>query len=274
MVELQSSSSKSRNPPHTVSYAAGKPDNKKMSRTARGKEHTAENQQTEHLRAERDVLRLMNFPFVVQLLTSFQDEECVYFVMEFSCGGEFFRHLKARGRLPEDSARFYAAEVLLTVEYLHRQNITYRDLKPENLLLDGKGFIKMTDFGFAKVVTNKRTYTLCGTPDYLAPEIILNKGHSKPVDWWAFGVLVFEMIAGYPPFFDEDVTNTYKKIVKGVFAFPSYFPLTARDLVRKLLQADLSKRIGNLSALQRQEKKAAFFYGRQACQAREIRETR
>ncbi|DBB07731.1 TPA: hypothetical protein ACH3X3_009153 [Trebouxia sp. C0006] len=214
---------------------------------ALSKANVVKNQQTEHLRAERDVLTLMNFPFVVQLLTSFHDEECVYFVMEFSCGGEFFRHLKARGRLPEDSARFYAAEVLLTIEYLHRQNIIYRDLKPENLLLDGKGFIKMTDFGFAKVVTNKRTYTLCGTPDYLAPEIILNKGHSKPVDWWAFGVLVFEMIAGYPPFFDEDVTNTYKKIVKGVFAFPSYFPATARDLVRKLLQADLSKRIGNLS---------------------------
>ncbi|KAL3154500.1 hypothetical protein ABBQ32_013962 [Trebouxia sp. C0010 RCD-2024] len=131
--------------------------------------------------------------------------------------------------------------------------------QPENLLLDDKGYIKMTDFGFAKVVGNKRTYTLCGTPDYLAPEIILNKGHSKPVDWWAFGILLFEMIAGYPPFYDQDITNTYQKIVNGHFTFPTYFPTAARDLVRKLLQADLSKRFGNLSGGVTDIKSHAWF---------------
>ena len=140
-------------------------------------------------------------------------------------------------------------------------------MQPENLLLDSVGHIKVTDLGFAKVLPNgKRTYTLCGTPDYLAPEIILNKvhiqllggllhdsvadtfqtcdptlqGHGKPVDWWAFGVFVFEMIAGFPPFYDDDVTNTYKKILSGRFSFPSHFSVNSRDLVRKLLQvADL-----------------------------------
>jgi len=130
-------------------------------------------------------------------------------------------------------------------EYLHSKSIIYRDLKPENILIDSRGYLKLTDFGFAKVCEG-RTYTLCGTPEYLAPEILLNKGHGKPVDWWTFGVLLYEMIAGIDPFNDEDPMLIYQKILKGKIKFPSSFPSNAKSLVKHLLVQDLSKRYGNL----------------------------
>jgi len=130
-------------------------------------------------------------------------------------------------------------------EYLHSKNIIYRDLKPENILIDKTGYLKLTDFGFAKYCEG-RTYTLCGTPEYLAPEILLNKGHGKPVDWWTFGVLLYEMNAGIDPFNDEDPMLIYQKILKGKIKFPSSFNSNAKSLVKHMLEADLSKRYGNL----------------------------
>eukprot|EP00898_Chlorokybus_atmophyticus_P005851 jgi/Chlat1/6267/Chrsp44S09051 len=225
--------------------------------------------QVNHIKAEKEILSCMDFPFVVNMLGSFQDKKCLYIVMEYVCGGEFFTHLRALGRFPEAHARIYASEVLLVFEYLHEQNIIYRDLKPENLLLDNQGHVKVTDFGFAKRIDH-RTYTLCGTPDYLAPEIILNKGHGKPVDWWAFGVLIYEMLAGYPPFYDEDPMGTYQKILSGKVYFPSHFSRSAKDLIKKLLQQDLTKRqlafdtcirYGNLKGGVKDIKSHPFFGG-------------
>lgn len=126
---------------------------------------------------------------------TFQDDTNLYMLLEYVVGGELFTHLRRAGRFTNDMTRFYASEIVLAIEYLHSKDIIYRDLKPENLLIDHQGHIKITDFGFAKKVVD-RTWTLCGTPEYLAPEIIQSKGHGKAVDWWALGILIFEMLAG------------------------------------------------------------------------------
>lgn len=144
-------------------------------------------------------------------------------------------------------ALFYITEIVLALEYLHRQKIAYRDLKPENLLVAADGHLKITDFGFAKRIED-RTFTLCGTPEYLAPEIIMSVGHNLGVDWWALGILVFEMLAGYPPFYDQNPYEVYRKITIGHFEFPPQISINARKLISGLLEHDLSKRLGCMKA--------------------------
>ncbi|KRX03955.1 Protein kinase-like domain [Pseudocohnilembus persalinus] len=161
-------------------------------------------------------------------------------------GGELFNRLRKEGRFSNDVALFYTTEILLSIQYLHKQEIVYRDLKPENLLIDREGHIKITDFGFAKQLRNDRTYTLCGTPEYLAPEIIKGSqdGYGKSVDWWALGILIFEMLSGYPPFYDNEPVGIYEKIIAGIIEFPRFFEVKAKDLIRKLLNPDLNRRLG------------------------------
>lgn len=203
--------------------------------------------QVEHVKAERQILAMIEHPFIVNLLTTFQDDKRLFMLMEYVNGGELFSYLRKEGRLPNDSARFYAGEVILAFEYLHSLSVVYRDLKPENLLIDCEGHMKITDFGFAKVVQD-RTWTLCGTPEYLAPEIIQSKGHGKAVDWWALGILIFEMLAGYPPFYDEVAFNIYQKVLAGKIDFPRHFDVKAKDLIKRLLTPDRAKRFGCLKA--------------------------
>ena len=116
----------------------------------------------------------------------------------------------------------YGAQIICVFEYLHGKDIIYRDLKPENIMINEDGYLKLIDFGFAKIV-RKRTYTICGTPEYIAPEILLNQGHGKPVDWWTLGILVYEMLAGFPPFQDEDPMNIYRKIINTKPRYPEGF---------------------------------------------------
>ena len=168
-------------------------------------------------------------------------------VLEYVIGGEFFTHLRKTGRFDQTAARFYCSQITLAFEYMHSSDYIYRDLKPENLLLDRTGYLKITDFGFAKRVAFK-TYTLCGTPEYIAPEVLLNKGHGKGVDWWTLGILLFEMMAGQPPFVDDDPMGIYQQVLAGKVTFPRYFERNSKSLIKKLLVADLTKRFGCLKA--------------------------
>jgi len=214
--------------------------------------------QVEHVKTEKHILERISHPFIVNLFGAFKDPKNLYLMMEYIIGGEFFSHLRKAGRFPNETSKFYAAEITLVFAYLHELSILYRDLKPENLLLDRVGHCKVTDFGFAKKV-EYRTWTLCGTPEYLAPEIILSKGHGKAVDWWALGILMYEMLAGYPPFYDEDPLGIYQKILEGKIKFPWHFDRHSKDLIKKLLTADLTKRLGNLKGGAEDIKKHKWF---------------
>ncbi|KAG0370342.1 camp-dependent protein kinase catalytic subunit [Gamsiella multidivaricata] len=217
--------------------------------------------QVEHTNNEKMILERVEHPFLINLWGTFQDERNLYMVMDYVVGGELFSVLRKSQRFPEHVARFYTCEVLLALEYLHSHAVIYRDLKPENLLLDSLGHIKITDFGFAKHVPQNMTWTLCGTPDYLAPEIIQSKGYGKAVDWWSMGVLMFEMCAGFPPFFDEDHIKLYGKIMAGKVKYPSHFSSSLKDLLKRLLTADLTKRYGNLRGGATDIKNHAWFEG-------------
>jgi len=201
--------------------------------------------QVDHIVSEKNILTQMNHPFIVNMYGSFHDARLIFMVLEYIVGGEFFTHLRKAQRFEDGQSCFYAAQITCIFEYCHSKDIVYRDLKPENILLMSDGYLKLTDFGFAKKIEH-RTYTLCGTPEYIAPEVLLNKGHGKPVDWLTLGILVYEMIVGYPPFVDEDPMGIYQKILSGKIVFPKVFNKEAKGLVKKLLTADLGKRYGNL----------------------------
>ncbi|KDO34603.1 AGC/PKA protein kinase [Saprolegnia parasitica CBS 223.65] len=217
-------------------------------------------QQVEHMISEKTILMCLDHPFIVNLAGTFQDAKCLYMVLEYVIGGEFFTHLRKAGRFDFNTTKFYATQVVSIFEYLHSQDFIYRDLKPENLLLDHEGFLKITDFGFAKRVAFK-TYTLCGTPEYIAPEVLLNKGHGKGVDWWTMGILIYEMLAGQPPFCDDDPMGIYQQILSGKINFPRYFDRNAKALIKRLLTADLTKRYGCLKNGVEDIKKHKFFSG-------------
>ncbi len=160
------------------------------------KGHIAKEQQIEHMLEEKRILSELNHPLFVQLLGTFQTRTHLFIVTNYIAGGELFAILKKKNRFLSNVAKFYAAEVTIALEYLHSKDIIYHDLKPENIMLDITGHIKLVDLGFAKYVPDV-TYTLCGTPEYMAPEIILSKAYSKAVDWYALGILIYEMLCIY-----------------------------------------------------------------------------
>lgn len=201
--------------------------------------------QVEHTNDERKILSVLSHPFIVKMWGTFQDAKHLFIVMDFVEGGELFSLLKRSKRFPSPVAKFYAAEIVLVLEYLHSNDIIYRDLKPENILLDRNGHIKVVDFGFAKYVPDV-TYTLCGTPDYIAPEVINTKAYNKSVDWWSLGILIYEMLAGVTPFTASNPVKTYENILSAPLTFPSFFEDDAINLLSGLINRDLSNRLGNL----------------------------
>ena len=204
--------------------------------------------QVEHVRNERNTLAAVaGHPFITTLVASFQDQDALYMLLDYCPGGEVFSYLRRARRFNEPTSQFYAAEIVLILEFLHEtQGVAYRDLKPENILIDADGHLKLVDFGFAKKIENRETYTLCGTPEYLAPEVIRNTGHGLAVDWWAFGILIYEFMVGQPPFWDQNPMKIYEQIVEGKIRYPSAMSQDARDIIAKLCTVDVAKRLGNI----------------------------
>jgi len=224
------------------------------------KQHIVENNEIEHTMSERAILEKIHHPFLVNLNYSFQSEDKLYFILDFVNGGELFYHLQKEKKFEFNRARFYAAEILLALEALHNAGIIYRDLKPENLLLNSDGHICVTDFGLCKQglnTPNDKTDTFCGTPEYLAPEILLGQGYGKGVDWWSFGSLLFEMLTGLPPFYSQDVQEMYRKIINDKINFPPYMNEVSKDLISRLLERNPEERLIDPNLMKRHK----FFEG-------------
>ncbi|KAI0427001.1 Pkinase-domain-containing protein [Xylaria sp. FL1042] len=230
--------------------------------------------------AEQEILATSNHPFIVTLYHSFQSEDHLYLCMEYCSGGEFFRALQTRpGKcIPEEDARFYAAEVTAALEYLHLMGFIYRDLKPENILLHQSGHIMLSDFDLSKqsgpggkptmimgkngastsslptidtksCIANFRTNSFVGTEEYIAPEVIKGSGHTSAVDWWTLGILIFEMLYGTTPFKGKNRNATFANILREEVAFPEHsgapqISNLCKSLIRKLLIKDETRRLG------------------------------
>jgi len=205
----------------------------------------------EHTLTENRVLQTIRHPFIVGLKYSFTTEDRLCFVTEYVSGGELFIHLRneRNKRFTEDRTRFYAAEIVCALGYLHKRGIIYRDLKLENLLLDKNGHIKMVDFGLCKdeIFGNKVTNTFCGTPSYLPPEVICNMQYGKTVDWWGLGVVMYELLTGQLPFYHEEKKRMYRLIVTEKVLYPRIVSPEAREFISKLLTKNPDRRLGSLT---------------------------
>ena len=213
------------------------------------KKHIVERKQQAHVFGERDVLLSVIHPFIARLYRTYRDARYLYMLMEPCLGGEMWCVLRQCGRLTETEARFAMGCAVEALAYLHRHHIVYRDLKPENLMLDASGYCKLVDFGFSKKLSTPalKTWTFCGTPEYMAPEVILSKGHGFAVDFWALGILLFELLSGWPPFTNSDVMVIYSAVLAGLTPNrfpPKGFPRNARDLVLQLCRVNPSDRLG------------------------------
>ena len=217
--------------------------------------------QIENALLEKEILQNIDYPLLCNLIFCFQTEDRVFFVMPFLAGGELFQHLKKFGTFDEEKVRFYGAQIALALEYLHKKGIIYRDLTPENILMDENGYLKLSDFGMAKKLKeNEKTLSFCGTPEYLAPEIITMEGHDKTVDWWSFGILLFEMIYGKSPFYMENINKMYELIKTSPVKFPKKINLSeeAKDIIQKLLEKSPKNRLGSKGGIE-EIKKHPFF---------------
>ncbi|PRP73547.1 AGC (cAMP-dependent, cGMP-dependent and protein kinase C) kinase family protein [Planoprotostelium fungivorum] len=236
------------------------------------KADTIQKNHVRHVAAERNILCQTQHDFVVKMYYSFQSVDYLFLVMEYANGGDLFSLLCEHGSVSEDTARMYVAETALALEYLHSQGIVHRDLKPDNLLIDRNGHIKLTDFGlsslglidvdFSKSLRNvhngikpkrnstdpkaRKLYSGVGTPDYLAPEILLGIGHSFPVDWWSLGVILFELLCGEPPFSGNTVEEIFRNILSLEISWDDSISPSARDLISSLLRRNPDERLDAL----------------------------
>uniref|UniRef100_A0AAY4D157 cGMP-dependent protein kinase n=1 Tax=Denticeps clupeoides TaxID=299321 RepID=A0AAY4D157_9TELE len=228
------------------------------------KRHIVDTRQQEHIRSEKQIMQEAHSDFIVRLYRTFKDSKYLYMLMEACLGGELWTILRDRGSFEDATTRFYTACVVEAFAYLHSKGIIYRDLKPENLILDHRGYAKLVDFGFAKKIGfGKKTWTFCGTPEYVAPEIILNKGHDISADYWSLGILMYELLTGSPPFSGPDPMKTYNIILRGIdmIEFPKKITKNAANLIKKLCRDNPSERLGNLKNGVKDIQKHKWFEG-------------
>ncbi|VDM18627.1 unnamed protein product [Hydatigera taeniaeformis] len=228
------------------------------------KHHVVLTKQEEHVMNERFILMSCHSQFIVRLYRTFKDRKYLYFLMEACLGGELWTILRNRLAFTESATQFYVACVVEALTYLHSRGIVYRDLKPENLLLDQFGYCKMTDLGFAKRIGfGRKTWTFCGTPEYVAPEIILNKGHDFFADSWSLGILIYELMNGTPPFTSEEPMKTYNIILRGIDAveFPRKITRNAQLLIKRLCRENPTERFGYGKGGLKEIEKHVWFEG-------------
>ena len=218
-----------------------------------------------HTKTERDLMVKINCPFIVNIKSAFQDSTKLYMVSEFMQGGDLYFHMHD-GQIVifnNEKTKFYILELVLAIEFLHKKNMIYRDLKPENILLDEKGHVKLTDFGLSKILDedNEKTFTICGTPQYLAPEVLLKKGYDKAVDWWSLGCVMYEMLSGRLPFCIKRGMKLSQRIYEKGVDYPKNITKEAKDLIQKLLVVDPQKRLGQGPNGSEEIKNHPFFKG-------------
>ncbi|TYZ65344.1 hypothetical protein PybrP1_012668 [[Pythium] brassicae (nom. inval.)] len=204
-----------------------------------------ERESVHYIRTERDIMTKILHPFVISLTYAFQTESKVYLVMDYQPGGELFSYLREEGTFTEDTVRFYLAEMILALEHLHSHGIIHRDLKPENVLISRAGHVKLTDFGLAKQYEEgQELLTMCGTKEYMAPEMLLGKGYDSAVDWWSLGALAHEMLTGKAPFRSKNAKELQTKILTAKLQLPKWLSSEAHSLIKSLLERNVSKRLG------------------------------
>ncbi|KAF0698367.1 Aste57867_11017 [Aphanomyces stellatus] len=220
------------------------------------KAHIVQNDQVENTKAEQHILKEISHPYVVRLRYAFQNPDKLYLVMDYYPGGSMYYHLKKSKKFSEERTRLYMAQLLTAIMHLHSKDIAYRDLKLENILMDRQGHIALTDFGLSKegqtiegAIRASQAHggmkTICGTAEYMAPELLRHQPYGKVVDWWSYGILMFEMLTGRTPFVDKNRRNMFKNIMNSEVAYPPYISPLARSLIAKLLVRDPSKRLGS-----------------------------
>ena len=227
------------------------------------KSYLKQTHQEENTRTERDLMVTINCPFVMDIKYAFQDEIHLYLVTEFMQGGDMFFHMHDKGLIKKERTKFYIIELVLAIEYLHSNNMIYRDLKPENILMDKYGHIKVTDFGLSKILDdmNDKVFTLCGTPQYMAPEVIRKRGYDKGVDWWSLGCIFYEMLTGAMPFYIPRNQKLSPRLYQTPIKFPKNMTIEEIDLISKLLAVDPKQRIGNGSNDAKDIKAQPYFKG-------------